>query len=45
MMLSDYPILPIYFFTSKRLIKPYVIGAKVTPLNRLYSKHLVIEGH
>ena len=45
MMLSDYPILPIYFFSSKRLIKPYVIGAKVNPLNRLYSKHLVIEGH
>jgi len=45
MMLSDYPILPIYFFSSKRLIKPYVIGAKVNPLNRLYSKHLVIESH
>ena len=45
MMLSDYPILPIYFFSSKRLIKPYVTGAKVNPLNRLYSKHLVIEGH
>ncbi len=45
MMLSDYPILPIYFFSSKRLIKPYVTGAKVNPLNRLYSKHLVIEDH
>jgi oligopeptide transport system substrate-binding protein len=45
MMLSDYPILPIYFFSSKRLIKPYLKGAKVNPLNRLYSKHLGIEGH
>jgi oligopeptide transport system substrate-binding protein len=45
MMLSDYPILPIYFFSSKKLIKPYVKGAKVNPLDRLYSKHLVIEGH
>ncbi len=45
MMLSDYPILPIYFFSSKRLIKPYIKGAKMNPLNRLYSKHLVIEGH
>jgi oligopeptide transport system substrate-binding protein len=44
-MLSDYPILPIYFFSSKRLIKPYLKGAKVNPLNRLYSKHLVIEDH
>lgn len=45
MMLSDYPILPIYFFSSKRLIKPYVKGAKINPLNRLYSKDLVIEDH
>jgi oligopeptide transport system substrate-binding protein len=45
MMLSDYPILPIYFFSSKRLIKPYIKGAKINPLNRLYSKHLVIEDH
>lgn len=45
MMLSDYPILPIYFFSSKRLIKPYVKGASPNPLNRLYSKHLVINGH
>lgn len=45
MMLSDYPVLPIYFFSSKRLIKPYVKGAKINPLNRLYSKHLVIEDH
>jgi oligopeptide transport system substrate-binding protein len=45
MMLSDYPILPIYFFSSKRLIKPYLKGATANPLNRLYSKHLVIEDH
>jgi oligopeptide transport system substrate-binding protein len=44
MMLSDYPILPIYFFSSKRLIKPYLKGATANPLNRLYSKHLVISG-
>jgi oligopeptide transport system substrate-binding protein len=45
LMLSDYPILPIYFFSSKRLIKPYVKGAKLNPLNRLYSKDLFIESH
>jgi oligopeptide transport system substrate-binding protein len=45
LMLSDYPILPIYFFSSKRLIKPYVVGAKPNPLNRLYSKHLIINEH
>jgi len=40
LMLSDYPIIPIYFYSSKRLIKPYVKGARTNPLNRLYSKHL-----
>jgi oligopeptide transport system substrate-binding protein len=45
MMLSDYPIIPIYFFTSKRLIRTYIKGARVNPLNRLYSKHLVIDDH
>ncbi len=45
MMLSDYPVMPIYFFSSKRLIKPYVKGAKANPLNRLYSRHLTIEDH
>ena len=45
MMLSDYPIIPIYFFSSKRLIKPYVKGAKANPLNRLYSKYLSIDVH
>jgi oligopeptide transport system substrate-binding protein len=42
MMLSDYPILPIYFLSSKRLIRPNISGAKLNPLNRLYSKHLGI---
>lgn len=42
-MLSDYPIIPLYFYSSKRLIKPYVKGAGTNPLNRLYSKSLYIE--
>ena len=43
LMLSEYPVIPVYFYTSKRLIKPYVKGALTNPLNRLYSKHLFIE--
>lgn len=43
LMLSEYPVIPVYFYTSKRLIKPYVKGAHTNPLNRLYSKHLFIE--
>lgn len=43
LMLSEYPVIPIYYLSSKRLIKPYVKGAQNNPLNKLYSKHLSIE--
>jgi oligopeptide transport system substrate-binding protein len=43
LMLADYPVLPVYFYSSKRLIKPYVKGARSNPLNRLYSRNLFIE--
>lgn len=43
LMLSEYPVIPIYYFSSKRLIKPYVKGAQTNPLNKLYSKHLSIQ--
>ena len=39
-MLNDYPIIPVYFYTARRLVKPYVGGATITPLNHTYSKHL-----
>lgn len=39
-LLKDYPIIPIYFYKARRLIKPYLGGAQITPLNRTYSKHL-----
>lgn len=44
-MLEDYPVIPIYFYSSKRLFKPYIRGEMPNPLNRLYSKHLKIEAH
>jgi oligopeptide transport system substrate-binding protein len=43
LMLSEYPVIPIYYFSSKRLIKPYIKGARNNPLNKLYSKHLSIQ--
>jgi oligopeptide transport system substrate-binding protein len=43
LMLSEYPAIPIYYFSTKRLIKPYVKGVRNNPLNKLYSKHLSIQ--
>jgi oligopeptide transport system substrate-binding protein len=45
LMLSDYPIMPIFYFSSHRLIQPYVKGEIANPLNRVYSKHLTIAAH
>jgi oligopeptide transport system substrate-binding protein len=44
-MLEDYPVIPLYFFVSKRLVKPYIIGVRPNPLNRLPSKTLTIVAH
>ena len=39
-LLNDYPIIPVYFYKARRLVKPYLGGASITPLNHTYSKHL-----
>lgn len=39
-LLDDYPIIPIYFYTARRLVKPYLRGAELTPMNHTYSKDL-----
>jgi oligopeptide transport system substrate-binding protein len=39
-MLNDYPIIPVYFTRSRRLVKPYVGGAQINPMNRTYSRNL-----
>ena len=41
-MLADYPVIPLYFFVSKRLVKPYVHGVRPNPLNRIGSKSLTM---
>jgi oligopeptide transport system substrate-binding protein len=45
LMLEDYPIIPLYYFVSKRLVKPYVLGVKPSPLDRVLSKGLNIVAH
>jgi oligopeptide transport system substrate-binding protein len=39
-MLDDYPIIPLYYFVSKRLVKPYLLGVAPNPMNHLPSKVL-----
>lgn len=39
-MLAAYPVIPLYFFVSKRLVKPYIHGVQLNPLNRIGSKSL-----
>ncbi len=45
LMLADYPLIPLYFFVSKRLVKPYVSGVKPNALDRVGSKSLVVLPH
>jgi oligopeptide transport system substrate-binding protein len=42
LMLDDYPIVPLYFLVSKRLVKTYVSGFQPNPLNHIYSKSLAV---
>lgn len=44
-VLDAYPIIPLYFLVSKRLVKPYVVGVKPNPLDRVYSKSITIASH
>jgi oligopeptide transport system substrate-binding protein len=44
-MLDDYPIIPLYYFVSKRLVKPYVLGVKPNLLDRVASKELSLLPH
>ena len=44
-VLSAYPIVPLYFFVSKRLVKPYIRGFKTSPFNRVKSKTLSLSPH
>jgi oligopeptide transport system substrate-binding protein len=40
LLLNDYPIIPVYFYVARRLVKPDLGGAEISPLDHTYSKHL-----
>jgi oligopeptide transport system substrate-binding protein len=45
MLLADYAAIPLYFFVSKHLVKPYVIGFRPNPFDRIRSQSLAITPH
>ncbi|MCK5359119.1 MAG: peptide ABC transporter substrate-binding protein, partial [Gammaproteobacteria bacterium] len=45
MLLKDHAIMPLYFYVTKHLIKPYVKGYQPNILDHTYSKNLWIVKH
>ena len=44
-LLEDMPVIPIYFYVSKHLVKPWVGGFHSNIMDHHYSKHLYILSH
>lgn len=42
-VLDAYPIMPIYFYANKHLVKPYVKGFQANIMDHNYSRHFRIE--
>jgi oligopeptide transport system substrate-binding protein len=42
-MLAAYPMIPIYFYVSKHLVKPYVKGYEPNIMNRTHTRQLRVE--
>jgi oligopeptide transport system substrate-binding protein len=39
LMLGDYPLLPVYFYVTRRLVQPRVDAPPINPMNRTYSRY------
>src|SRR5688572_4664230 len=39
LMLDDYPLLPVYYYVTRRLIQPRIAAPAINPMNRTYSKY------
>jgi len=38
-MLNEYPIIPIYFYVNKRLVKPYMTNYRLNIMDHNYTRH------
>ena len=45
LMLADQPILPLYFYVTKRMVKPWVHGYEGNIMDHIYARHLSILKH
>jgi oligopeptide transport system substrate-binding protein len=43
LMLADHPLLPLYFYVNKHLVKPYVRGWSDNIMNFQYSRLIAID--
>ena len=41
-MLNDMPVIPLYFYVSQHLIKPWVFGLEGNVMDHHYSKYVKI---
>jgi oligopeptide transport system substrate-binding protein len=39
LMLNDYPLLPVYFYVTRRLVQPHIAAPDINPMNRTYSRY------
>ncbi len=44
-LINDQPIMPIYFYVTKRLVKPYVGGYESNIMDHQYTRHFFIREH
>lgn len=45
LMLADQPLIPVYFYVNKHLVKPYVHGWHQNIMNVIYSRNLSLDPH
>jgi len=39
LMLGEYPLLPVYFYVTRRLVQPHIAAPAINPMNRTYSRY------
>ncbi len=44
-LLADQPLLPLYFYVTKRMVKPWVYGYEGNIMDHIYTRHLKILKH